>query len=295
MRQVVSSPIGSILRWAKAGKGRLQQVQLGARSKGGPLAWRANGELGGVARGMAERGLSLPPIGTPVSSCCQALLAFMNLPTPAKLCIGLGLIALALVVANQGLAPDITPPLERAAVLASLLAVVLMLVGVLWTRALPEASIRAELSGDQGFVLIPDLPEALADELAWGSHMLLTASPAAVVLILWRGSLFVRRGLLSPSVFTPGAICHRALERQSAISLVDLKLYPGRQEFDALLPGLPSVLVQPLGQDGLIVLGGWSARCFSRSDLAWVEGWAAKIRVGLEMLPNRSEGPSMSP
>jgi hypothetical protein len=169
-----------------------------------------------------------------------------------------------------------------------------MLVGVLWTRALPEASIRSELPGEQGLVLSADLPEALAEDLAWGSHMLLTASPAAVVLLIWRGQPLLRRGLLAPSPFVPGAICQRALEKQAAISLVDLKLYPGRQEFDALLPGLPSVLVQPLGQDGLVVLGGWSARCFSRSDLAWVEGWAAKLRAGLERLPNRSEGPSIS-
>jgi hypothetical protein len=219
----------------------------------------------------------------------------MNLPTPAKLCIGLGLMALALVVVNQGFASDVTPPLERAAVLASLLAVGLMLVGVLWTRALPEASIRANLSGDLGFVLSPDLPKALADELAWGSHMLLTASPAAVVLVLWRGQSLLRRGLILPLEFVPGAICQRAVEKQAAISLVDLNLYPGRQEFDALLPGLPSVLVQPLGQDGLLLLGGWSARCFSRSDLAWVEGWAAKLRAGLELLPNWSPGLSLSP
>ena len=218
----------------------------------------------------------------------------MNLPTPAKFCIGLGLVALALVVANQGLAPDVNPPLERAAVLASLLAVGLMLVGVLWTRALPEASIRSELSGEQGIVLSAALPDALADELAWGSHMLLTATPAAVVLVVWRGQSLLRRGLLAPSKFAPGAICQRALEKQAAISLVDLKLYPGRQEFDALLPGLPSVVVQPLGQDGLVLLGGWSARCFSRSDLAWVEGWAAKLRAGLELLPNRSQGPLLS-
>jgi len=219
----------------------------------------------------------------------------MKLPTPARLCIGLGLVALVLVVANQALAPEVNPPLERAAVLASLLAVGLMLVGVLWTRALPEASIRSELPGEQGLVLSADLPESLAEELAWGSHMLLTASPAAVVLLIWRGQPLLRRGLLAPSTFAPGAICQRALEKQSAISLVDLKLYPARQEFQTLLPGLPSVLVKPLGQDGLVVLGGWSVRCFSRSDLAWVEGWAAKLRAGLEGLPNRSEFPLISP
>ena len=216
----------------------------------------------------------------------------MHLPTPAKLCIGLGVVALALVVANQGLAPEVNPPLERAAVLASLLAVGLMLVGVLWTRALPEASIRAELTGDQGFVLKGDLPNSLSRELAWGSHMLLTASPAAVVMVIWGGDLLLRRGLLSSAPFLPGAICQRAIEKQSAISLVDLKLYPGRQEFDALLPDLPSVLVQPLGADGLVLLGGWSVRCFSRSDLAWVDGWSAKLKAELEGQSNVIENPS---
>ena len=216
----------------------------------------------------------------------------MHLPTPAKLCIGLGVVALALVVANQGLAPEVNPPLERAAGLASLLAVGLMLVGVLWTRALPEASIRAELTGDQGFVLRGDLPNSLSRELAWGSHMQLTASPAAVVMVIWGGDLLLRRGLLSSAPFLPGAICQRAIEKQSAISLVDLKLYPGRQEFAALLPDLPSVLVQPLGADGLVLLGGWSVRCFSRSDLAWVDGWSAKLKAELEGQSNVIENPS---
>ena len=34
---------------------------------------------------------------------------------------------------------------------------------------------------------------------------------------------------------------------------------------------------QPLGGEGVLVLGGWSPRCFSRSDLLWVEGWARKL------------------
>jgi hypothetical protein len=122
--------------------------------------------------------------------------------------------------------------------------------------------------------------------------MLLTASPAAVVMVIWGGDLLLRRGLLSSAPFLPGAICQRAIEKQSAISLVDLKLYPGRQEFDALLPDLPSVLVQPLGADGLVLLGGWSVRCFSRSDLAWVDGWSAKLKAELEGQSNVIENPS---
>jgi len=153
----------------------------------------------------------------------------------------------------------------------------LMLVGVLWTRAVPEAASRVALTGDQGLVLAEGLSPELAEELGWGSQMLLTASAAAVVVVIWEGTCLLRRGLLADTEFEPGAICGRAMRKNAAISLVDLRLYPGRDEFDSLLPGLPAVVVQPLGLRGLVVLGGWSPRCFSRSDLAWLEGWSRRI------------------
>ena len=173
---------------------------------------------------------------------------------------------------------------RRAAVLASFLAVGLMLVAILWTRAMPVAPERVALAGDQGLVLEADLPEPLRQELAWGSQMLLTATPGAALLLQWRGRTLLRRGVLAPpdAVFEPGAICRRAWDTQRAIGLVNLKLYPGREEFRGLPTGIPSVIVQPLSHEGVLLLAGWSPRCFSRSDEAWLEGWALKLRTALE-------------
>ncbi|MFN7898556.1 MAG: cofactor assembly of complex C subunit B [Synechococcaceae cyanobacterium] len=199
---------------------------------------------------------------------------------PARLALVSGVLALALTVTNQLSAPAGTlliPAFQRSGVLAGILAVLLMLVGAVWSRVEPVAAARAPLEGAEGLELADDLPEPLRRELGWGSTMLLTATPAAVVLLQWRGQTLLRRGLLAPTRFQPGPICAQCLERQRAISLVDLSLYPGRAEFDDLLAGLPSVLVQPLGQSGVLLLGGWSARCFRRSDLAWVEGWAGRL------------------
>ena len=201
----------------------------------------------------------------------------MALPLPARVSLCTGVAGLLLVVLNQLSTPMPEPPLLRASVLAALLAVGLMLVAVLWTRAIPEATARAELQGKEGLDLASDLPSRLEEELGWGSMMLLTASPAAVVLVLWRGQVLLRRGLLVETNFSPGPICNRAMERGQVISLVNLALYPGRAEFDSLLPGLPSVLIQPIANQGLVVLGGWSPRCFTRSDLIWVEGWARRL------------------
>jgi hypothetical protein len=205
----------------------------------------------------------------------------MASPLPARICIGCGATALGLTIWNQLSAPELDPSLERASVLASLLAVGLLLVGSLWIQIVPQNPERVVLEGDQGLEVDAELTESLRQELGWGTQMLLTATPAAVVCVVWGGRCLIRRGLIGPDRFEPGAICGRARQQQRAISLVDLRLYPGRDEFAGLLNGLPAVLVQPLGNEGVLVLGGWAPRCFDRSDLAWTEGWARRLTAEL--------------
>ncbi|MFN9545472.1 MAG: cofactor assembly of complex C subunit B [Cyanobacteriota bacterium] len=203
----------------------------------------------------------------------------MSAPLPARVVLALGLVGLVVAVVNQLNAPQLDPSLERASVLASLLAVVLMVVAALWQRVVPEAAARADLVGREGCELVAGLPEDLVRELGWGSSMLLTATPAATVLLHDGQRTLLRRGLLGPAGFSPGTICRQAISRQRAISLVDLRPYPGRAEFDGLLTGLPAVVVQPVGEAGVLLVGGWSARCFSASDLRWIDGWARKLKT----------------
>ena len=205
---------------------------------------------------------------------------------PALACLGVGLLALLLSLINQFSAAELTPPLVRASVLASLLAVGFLLVATLWTRAVPRAPERVDLEGPQGLELDDSRPEALKLELAWGSQLLLTATPGATVLLHWQQRTLLRRGLLGSGSVLVGPIGQRALATGKAISLVNLALYPGRDEFAALPAGLPALVVQPIGSDGLLLLGGWSPRCFSRSDELWLEGWARKLRTSLEALPD---------
>lgn len=69
----------------------------------------------------------------------------------ARLCLAAGVLGLVLCVLNQWTAPALTPALERAGVLSSLLAVGLMLVAILWTRAVPIAPDRVALEGEEGY------------------------------------------------------------------------------------------------------------------------------------------------
>ena len=204
------------------------------------------------------------------------------MPTPARVTLSAGVLVLLLAVVNGFTASAIDPSLQRAEVIAGLAGVGLMLVAVLWTRASPRAAEAADLIGEQGFVLRSDLSPAVRFELAWGSQLLLTATSAATILVYWDGDVLLRRGMISTATFCPGAICTRAQELQQLISLVKTALYPGRVEFDAVLPHLPAVMVHPLGQRGWVVLGGWSERCFSRSDERWFSGWCERLRTTLE-------------
>ena len=204
------------------------------------------------------------------------------MPAPARAVLICALLLLGLTVTNAGLAVTVTPDLQRAEVLAGMASVGLMLVAVLWTRANPKSAEKVSLKGEQGLVLFEQLNDVQKQELAWGSHMLLTATPAASVLVLWRQQVVLRRGLISQDPFQPGAITKRAMDREQTISLVNTTLFPGRAEFDGMLQSLPAILVCPMGQQGVVIVGGWSPRCFSRSDERWLEGWAQRLRTTLE-------------
>lgn len=215
------------------------------------------------------------------------------MPGSARLCLFSGLLVLGLAVFNALSADTFPPALQRAEVLAGMAGVGLMLIAVLWTRAVPLSPEAVNLEGEQGLLIAEGLTNELRTELAWGSHQFLTATSAASMLVYWDDTVLIRRGLITDRVFQPGAICRRCMKRQELISLVKTALYPGREEFDPVLPGLPAVMVQPLGERGWIVLGGWSERCFTRADERWLTGWAERLRTELER--TAADGPAMDP
>ena len=213
------------------------------------------------------------------------------MPAQARIVLVWGLLILMMAVLNNVMAQSVTPELQRAEVLSAVAAVSLLLVAVLWTRADPRSAARQELGGEQGLVLASDVSDAVRDELGWGSHMLLTATAASTVLVYWKGIVLLRRGLISDGDFHPGTICRRVMQKNSSVSLVSTALFPGRGEFDPVLDALPSVLICPLGGDGVVVIGGWSERCFSRSDERWAEGWAVRLRTALQGIHSVADGP----
>ncbi len=183
----------------------------------------------------------------------------------------------SLTLANILSTQVISPALERAEILSALSSVILFLIAFLWQDINPRIADNSKLKGTEGFVIKEGISPEISNELAWGSKMILTATAAATILVYWDEQTVLKRGLISNKEFVPGNICNRAKKRQSIVSLVNTKYYPGKAEFDTILEDIPSILVCPLNERGYIIIGGWRERCFTISDEKWIVGWASRL------------------
>ena len=171
----------------------------------------------------------------------------------------------------------ITPELERAQVLAAIASLIIILIGFLFKQFEPLAGEKANLKGENKFIFDKNIPNEVIDELAWGSEAILTSTAAAAILIHNDGVNILRRGITSSNEFSPGDTCLRSTKDMKLISLANTKFYPGRDEFSDFCQEIPSILVVPINTKAFILIGGWSAKCFTKSDEKWINNWSKKI------------------
>ena len=194
-----------------------------------------------------------------------------------KSLILIGTILFIFQIANFISIETITPELERAQVLAAIASIIIILIGFLFKQFEPLAGEKANLKGENKFIFDKNIPNEVIDELAWGSEAILTSTAAAAILIHNDGVNILRRGITSTNEFSPGDTCLRSTKEMKLISLANTKFYPGRDEFSDFCPDIPSILVVPINAKAFILIGGWSSRCFSKSDEKWINNWSKKI------------------
>ena len=194
-----------------------------------------------------------------------------------KSLILIGTILFIFQIANFFSIEIITPELERAQVLAAIASLIIILIGFLFKQFEPLAGEKANLKGENKFIFDKNIPNDVIDELAWGSEAILTSTAAAAILIHNDGVNILRRGITSSNEFSPGDTCLRSTKDMKLISLANTKFYPGRDEFSDFCPEIPSILVVPINAKAFILIGGWSAKCFTKSDEKWINNWSKKI------------------
>jgi len=194
-----------------------------------------------------------------------------------KSLILIGAILFIFQIANFISIETITPELERAQVLAAIASLIIILIGFLFKQFEPLAGEKADLKGENKFIFDRNMPDEVIDELAWGSETILTSTAAAAILIHNDGANILIRGITSGNEFKPGETCLRSIKDMKLISLANTKFYPGRDEFFNFCSDIPSILVVPINTKAFILIGGWSAKCFTKSDEKWIKNWSKKI------------------
>ena len=194
-----------------------------------------------------------------------------------KSLILIGIILFIFQILNFFSVETITPELERAQVLAAVASLIIILIGFLFKQFDPLAGDKADLKGENKFLFDKNIPDNVIDELAWGSEAILTSTAAASILIHNDGVNILRRGITSSNEFKPGETCKRSIKDMKLISLANTKFYPGREEFFNFCPDIPSIMIVPINKGSFILIGGWSSKCFTKSDEKWINNWSKKI------------------
>lgn len=189
-----------------------------------------------------------------------------------------GGLAGGLLLINRLLTFQLTNSQARSDAVGVIVCAVLILTGLLWQQVQPKPPDAVKLIGEEGFDLATELPDQVKTELAWASHLLLTNTVTRSLVVVYQGKVLLRRGILgkNPQV-EPGAILKRVLETQKAVYLVNLKLYPGRLEFDYLPSNTQGVICQPISNQGALILAANAPRSYTKQDEKWIEGIADKL------------------
>jgi hypothetical protein len=188
-----------------------------------------------------------------------------------------------LLLINRLSTVALTPSQSRSDVVGVILAGVLLLIWLIWQQIQPRSPEAVTLIGQESLEFAPDLSESLKTELAWASHLLLINTVTKSLVAYHRGKVLIRRGILGRSAEVKvGTILERVLKTQKPVYLVNLTLYPGRVEFDFLPENTQGLICQPMGKDGVLILGANIPRSYTKQDETWIEGIADKLGYSLD-------------
>ncbi|KAL8256195.1 hypothetical protein R6Q59_031262 [Mikania micrantha] len=217
-----------------------------------------------------------------------------------KLPIYVGGISLLGVLFNRtasGIAPvaDATSSQSRADLLTIGLAVTNILAGLVWLSIRPKSISVVPPRGVQCERIHSNIPDVVASELTWAWESLSTVTCCRSLVIVYDGVCVLQIGYASASSsyegehpmvvdsnkLMQGSIYQGVIKSGSQNYLANLSLYPGKSELPFLPLNTQAVILQPLGDKGIAILGGDTIRGFTTSDQAWITLIGGKLDATL--------------
>ncbi|XP_043707285.1 protein COFACTOR ASSEMBLY OF COMPLEX C SUBUNIT B CCB4, chloroplastic isoform X5 [Telopea speciosissima] len=137
-----------------------------------------------------------------------------------------------------------------------------------------------------------DLPDCIVSELLWTWESLSVVTCCRSLVIVYEGSCLLQIGVAAESnggytmeVDAPkliqGLLYQGVMKSGAQSYLANLSLYPGKSELPFLPSNTQAVILQPLGDKGIAIIGGDTIRGFTTADQAWITLIAEKLDTTL--------------
>lgn len=198
---------------------------------------------------------------------------------------GISLFGVLLNRTLSGIAPvaDASSSQSRADLLTIGLAVTNILAGLVWLSIRPKSISVVPPRGVECERVNSSIPDLVASELKWAWESLSDVTCSKSLVIVYNGICVLQIGYASTSSsnegepmvvdadkLMQGSIYQSIIKSGSQSYLANLSLYPGKSELPFLPSNTQAVILQPLGDKGIAILGGDTIRGFTTSDQAWI-------------------------
>ncbi|KAM7487367.1 hypothetical protein LguiB_024851 [Lonicera macranthoides] len=192
-------------------------------------------------------------------------------------------VALVADASRQNLLSGCLCSQSRADLLTLGLAVTNILAGLVWLSIRPKSISTVHPQGVECERICSDLPDFVTSELLWAWESLSVATCCRSLIILYDNKCVLQVGFASVSLSSEGeamnvdakkliqgSLCQGVTKSGSQSYLANLSLYPGKSDLPFLPSNTQSVILQPLGDKGIAIIGGDTIRGFTTSDQAWI-------------------------
>ncbi|XP_057542037.1 protein COFACTOR ASSEMBLY OF COMPLEX C SUBUNIT B CCB4, chloroplastic [Amaranthus tricolor] len=197
---------------------------------------------------------------------------------------GFSLIAVLFNRAVSGIAPvaDASSSQSRADLLALGLAVTNILSGLVWLSIRPKSISKVDPKGVECCRISHNLPDFVVTELKWFWQSLSAVTCCRSMVIVYEDSCICQMGVAAESSIggeaetvdatklIQGTLYKGIMKSNAQSYLANLSLYPGKSELPFLPLNTQAVILQPIGDKGIAVIGGDTIRGFSTADQAWI-------------------------
>ncbi|XP_020525826.1 protein COFACTOR ASSEMBLY OF COMPLEX C SUBUNIT B CCB4, chloroplastic isoform X2 [Amborella trichopoda] len=210
---------------------------------------------------------------------------------------GISLLAVLLNRAFSGVSPvaDASSSQSRTDILTLALAVTNILAGLVWLSVKPKVTASVSLDGVECRRVTTDFPADAVAELLWVWDSLEDVTCCKSLVIVYENKCLLQIGVaakssasdanavfVDPSRLISGSLYQGVKKSGKQSYLANLSLYPGRYDLPFFPPNTQSVILQPLGKDGMMIVGGDKIRGFTvdnqvrKAGINWTSGFKIK-------------------